>query len=49
MIYDWKIIHWFLDVESNLPPNLRDEAVLCFEAAVANRRNIGDAIKKSRR
>ena len=46
MIYDWKIIRWFLDVESNLPPNLRDEAVLCFEAAVANRRNIGDAIKK---
>ena len=46
MIQDRKIIHLFLDVESNLPPNLRDEAVLCFEAAVANRRNIGDAIKK---
>ena len=46
MINDIKVINLFIDVESNLPPNLRDEAVLCFEAAVANRRNIGDAIKK---
>ena len=33
-------------MESNLPTDLREEAVLCFEAAVANRINIGDAIKK---
>ena len=34
------------DVETNLPPDLKEESVLCFEAAVANRMNIGDAIKK---
>ena len=33
-------------MESNLPPYLREEAVLCFEAAVSNRMNIGDCIKK---
>jgi len=34
------------EVESDLPENLRDEAVLCFEAAVANKMPIGDAITK---
>jgi len=34
------------EVESDLPENLRDEAVLCFEAAVANKMQIGDAITK---
>jgi len=34
------------EVESDLPTNLRDEALLCFEAAVANRMNVGDAINK---
>jgi len=34
------------EVESDLPENLRDEAVLCFEAAVANRMQVGDAITK---
>ena len=29
-----------------MPENLRDEAVLCFEAAVANRMQVGDAITK---
>ena len=37
---------YFLEVESDLPENLRDEAVLCFEAAVANKMPIGDAITK---
>ena len=36
----------FLEVESDLPENLRDEALLCFEAAVANRMSVGDAITK---
>ena len=35
-----------LEVESDLPENLRDEALLCFEAAVANRMSVGDAITK---
>ena len=35
-----------LGVETNLPPYLKEEAVLCFEAAVANRMNIGDCIQK---
>lgn len=34
------------EVESDLPENLRDEALLCFEAAVANRMTVGDAITK---
>jgi len=34
------------EVESDLPENLRDEALLCFEAAVANRMSVGDAITK---
>jgi hypothetical protein len=34
------------EVESDLPDNLRDEALLCFEAAVANRMTVGDAITK---
>jgi len=34
------------EVESDLPENLRDEAVLCFEAAVANKMQVGDAITK---
>ena len=33
-------------MESDLPENLRDEALLCFEAAVANRMTVGDAITK---
>lgn len=37
---------FYTDVETNLPPDLKEESVLCFEAAVANRMNIGDAIKK---
>ena len=37
---------YLLEVESDLPENLRDEAVLCFEAAVANKMPIGDAITK---
>ena len=37
---------YYSDVETNLPPDLKEDAVLCFEAAVANRMNIGDAIKK---
>jgi len=34
------------EVESDLPNDLRDEACLCFEAAVANRMSVGDAINK---
>ena len=39
-------IFFVVEVESDLPENLRDEAVLCFEAAVANKMQIGDAITK---
>ena len=35
-----------LGVDSNLPPYLREEAVICFEAAIANRMNIGECIMK---
>ena len=41
-----KYLFIFLEVESDLPENLRDEAVLCFEAAVANKMQVGDAITK---
>lgn len=34
------------EVESDLPTDLRDAALLCFEAAVANRMTVGDAITK---
>jgi hypothetical protein len=34
------------EVESDLPDDLREECLLCFNAAVANRMNVGDAIKK---
>ena len=37
---------WNLEVESDLPTDLRDAALLCFEAAVANRMSVGDAINK---
>ena len=36
----------FPEVESDLPDDLREECLLCFNAAVANRMNVGDAIKK---
>ena len=35
-----------LGVDTNLPGHLKEEAILCFEAAVANRMNIGDCINK---
>ena len=41
-----KYLFIILEVESDLPENLRDEAVLCFEAAVANKMQVGDAITK---
>ncbi len=33
-------------MESDLPEDITEKCVLCFEAAVANHMNIGDAIKK---
>ncbi len=33
-------------VESDLPEDITERCVLCFEAAVANHMNVGDAIKK---
>ena len=42
----FKYLFIIIEVESDLPENLRDEAVLCFEAAVANRMQVGDAITK---
>ena len=42
----FKNLFILLEVESDLPEDLRDEAVLCFEAAVANRMQVGDAITK---
>ena len=35
-----------LGVDTNLPGHLKEEAILCIEAAVANRMNIGDCINK---
>ncbi len=33
-------------VTSDLPEDITEKCVLCFEAAVANHMNVGDAIKK---
>ena len=35
-----------IDVDSDLPEDLREQALLCFEAAVSNHMNVGDAISK---
>ena len=36
----------FSEVDSDLPQDIRDEALMCFEAAVSNRMAVGDAIQK---
>lgn len=36
----------FSGVESDLPEDITERCVLCFEAAVGNHMNIGDSIKK---
>jgi hypothetical protein len=35
-----------LEVESDLPEDLKNEAVLCFEAAISNNLSVGDAVSK---
>lgn len=37
---------FFAEVESDLPDDIKEKCVLCFQAALANHMNIGDAIKK---
>ena len=45
--HNWKLISRnFSEVDSDLPQDIRDEALMCFEAAVSNRMAIGDAIQK---
>ena len=45
--HNWKLISRnFSEVDSDLPQDIRDEALMCFEAAVSNRMAVGDAIQK---
>ena len=50
---DWTVYSLYLpisinfsEVDSDLPQDIRDEALMCFEAAVSNRMSVGDAIQK---
>lgn len=36
----------FAEVESDLPDDIKEKCVLCFQACMSNHMNIGDAIKK---